>query len=340
MNQDTVLQTGAKVLTAFFRLPEYQPIDWPDGKAFAFTIIDDTDEATLQNIKPVYDYLYELGLHTTKTVWSLPTNEPESPANTGESLSDPDYRAFIVDLDSKGFEIAFHGARGGSSTRSETMSALERFKEVVGRYPKIHINHSMNKDNLYWGSHKLDFRPLRILYSLFQKRVFSGHIPNSEYFWGDVAQKQITYVRNFQFHEIDIMRVYPLVPYRDPKRSYVNYWFHSSDGADPDSFNNLLSRDNLTRLEHNRGLCIMYTHFGAGFCRGNLINEKTKERLQDVASRNGWFATAGDILDYLRSNHRGGDNISPGNRIYLELRWALEKMVRGLSNVCSQQSSR
>ena len=26
---------------------------------FNFTIIDDTDDATLENIKPVYDFLYE-----------------------------------------------------------------------------------------------------------------------------------------------------------------------------------------------------------------------------------------------------------------------------------------
>ena len=28
-------------------------------KNFYFTIIDDTDDATLENIKPVYDFLYE-----------------------------------------------------------------------------------------------------------------------------------------------------------------------------------------------------------------------------------------------------------------------------------------
>ena len=42
---------------------------WPEDKAFAFTIIDDTDYATIENIKPVYDFLYDAGLKTTKTVW-------------------------------------------------------------------------------------------------------------------------------------------------------------------------------------------------------------------------------------------------------------------------------
>ena len=29
---------------------------------FYFSIIDDTDDATLENIKPVYDFLYSKGL--------------------------------------------------------------------------------------------------------------------------------------------------------------------------------------------------------------------------------------------------------------------------------------
>lgn len=32
-------------------------IDWPDGKAFAFTIFDDTDFPTLDNVGPVYALL-------------------------------------------------------------------------------------------------------------------------------------------------------------------------------------------------------------------------------------------------------------------------------------------
>jgi hypothetical protein len=44
-------------------------VKWPNGKSFAFTIVDDTDEATVNNVKPIYDLLYELGFKTTKTVW-------------------------------------------------------------------------------------------------------------------------------------------------------------------------------------------------------------------------------------------------------------------------------
>ena len=36
-------------------------------KNFYFTIIDDTDDATLENIRPVYDFLTSKGIFITKT---------------------------------------------------------------------------------------------------------------------------------------------------------------------------------------------------------------------------------------------------------------------------------
>ncbi len=42
---------------------------WPGGHKFAFSIFDDTDWATVENVKPVYDLLADLGMRTTKSVW-------------------------------------------------------------------------------------------------------------------------------------------------------------------------------------------------------------------------------------------------------------------------------
>ncbi len=50
-------------------------INWPDKKNFAFTIVDDTDNGTVENTKPVYDFLYEQGIITTKTVWVYPSRD-------------------------------------------------------------------------------------------------------------------------------------------------------------------------------------------------------------------------------------------------------------------------
>ncbi len=312
----------------FLLPPKYEPNSFPDGKKFAFTICDDTDGSTVKNVKPVYDYLYELGLLTTKTVWVLPTNEPEILASQGRTLSDSVYTEFILNLQEKGFEIASHGSRGGSSQRLEILESFEKFKNIIGHYPKIHINHFMNIDDLYWGADKLDLLPLKILYNLFQEdKKFYGHIPGSEYFWGDIAQKHISYVVNFSFHEINITKVNPFIPYHNPEKPYVNFWFHTSYGSDVDEFNRLLCTENLDRLEKEGGVCIVYTHFASGFCSDGVLNETTKERLKDLASRDGWFVPASEILDYLKQNHQGGHELSLRQKVYIELRWVFERIL-------------
>ncbi|MFH1372603.1 MAG: hypothetical protein ABII79_02255 [bacterium] len=321
-------QTGNRVLTTLLQPPGFRPVLWPEEKTFAFTVIDDTDQATLPAVQPIYELLHQLGLHTTKTVWVEPTVEPEENDSCGDTLADEPYRDFILRLQDRGFEIAFHGARGGSSKRLETKAALEQFQRILGHDPKVHVNHFQNRENLYGGRHKLDFRPLRWLYSLFLRWNFEGHNPQSPYFWGDLAKRHITYVRDFHFDEIDVMQIYPLLPFHDPRRPYVNFWFHASDGSNIDSFVRLLSRENLNRLEHNHGLCIVYTHFGKGFCTDGEVGGAVADRLRDVAGRDGWFAPVGEILDYLRRQN-GDQTISYKNRVYMELRWALEKLGRG-----------
>ena len=55
-------------------LPRSRPanaVDWPGGKAFAFSVVDDTDGATLEDVPSVYGLLADLGFRTTKSVWPL-----------------------------------------------------------------------------------------------------------------------------------------------------------------------------------------------------------------------------------------------------------------------------
>ena len=49
-----------------------EAIPWPHGKRFAFTVFDDTDSATLENVSPVYALLRDLGFRTTKSVGRSP----------------------------------------------------------------------------------------------------------------------------------------------------------------------------------------------------------------------------------------------------------------------------
>src|SRR5690242_17430165 len=94
---------------------------FPDGKRFAFSIIDDTDVATVDNVAPVYALLEELGMRTTKTVWPLACPVESSNFDSSQTLEDAAYREFVRDLQRRGFEIASHGATMESSRRERTV---------------------------------------------------------------------------------------------------------------------------------------------------------------------------------------------------------------------------
>ena len=303
---------------------------FPDGKRFAFTILDDTDYATVENVKPIYDLLTELGLRTTKTVWVFPTEEEPNPFRSSQTLADPAYLAWVRALQRRGFEIAFHGASMSSSERPRTIAALERFRELLGAYPMIHVNHSLNRENLYWGPDRLDSPLLRTLMRLRASHphgYFQGHRPGSPCYWGDICQQRITYVRSFTFREINLLRVTRKPVYHDPRRPAVPYWFIASDGADLARFNRLLRPENQERLERQGGVCIVYTHFGQrGFVERGQVHPETRRLLTMLAQRSGWFVPGTTLLDGLRS-HQSSHTLSRRERSGMELRWALSELV-------------
>jgi len=318
------------IVALYFLVPaENVIIPFPNGKEFAFSIFDDTDLATVENVKPVYDLLYKLGIVTTKSIWPMPTEESDWIPNQGQTLADADYRNFILDIQNKGFEIGFHGSRGGSSTRTGVEAGIKRFEDIVGHIPYIYANHSENHENLYWGEHRLDVFLIKYLYRLYTKKsedYFSGHKVNSIYFWGDIAKEKITYVRNFTFNDINTIKMNRSMPYHDGKKPYVNYWFSSSDGNDVTKFNQLLSKKNLDKLQKEHGVCIVYTHFAYGFVKNGVLNSETEERLRDLASRNGYFVPVTELLDYIHQHRRVESNISFREKLRMQIIFLLEKI--------------
>src|SRR6059036_2919932 len=86
------------------------------------------------------------------------------------------------------FEIAFHGATMETSRRERTVQALERLECTFGAPPRVHANHSFNRENLYWGAGRLDDPALRLLYGTVFRHAaeqYEGHRPGSPYWWGD-----------------------------------------------------------------------------------------------------------------------------------------------------------
>ena len=130
--------------------------------------------------------------------------------------------------------------------------------------------------------------------------------------------------------ETNLLRVNPTMPYRDPKKTFVNYWFSSCEGADVNSFNQLLSSRNQESLEREGGVCIIYTHFADGFVKDGKVNPKTEELLTELSRRNGWFVPVSTLLDHLLS--RQTREILPyRERVNMELRWFLAKVIHRTS---------
>ncbi len=303
---------------------------FPGGARFAFTVIDDTDVATVENVRPIYRLLESLAMRTTKTVWPVRCEEGSRNFSLSETMDDPHYHDFVVDLQARGFEIAFHGATMESSTRERTARALDRFRDVFGAPPRVHANHSFNRDNLYWGVGRLDDPTLRLLYRVAFRQApdfYQGHCPWSSFWWGDLCSEQIEYVRNLTFSEINLLRVNPSMPYRDPGRPHVRWWFSATDAEDAEEFNHMLRPENQRRLEAEGGVCIIATHFGKGFGSAGKANAETRRLLELLAARNGWFPPVGNLLDWLRAQHRS-DSLPAGEWRRMQWRWARDLVAR------------
>jgi len=301
-------------------------IVWPEGKDFAFTVFDDTDLATLANVRPVYDLLAEQGIRTTKSVWPL-RNADEDPTRAGSDCEDPEYLRWILGLKAAGFEIGLHTVASGGSRRVRTIAGIERFRSLFGTEPITYSTHLTNPEGMYFGPARLSgFR--RAFYELYARKYhkmkFRGHIEGDEFFWGDICRANVKYVRNFVFPDINTLRACPEMPYHDPDKPYVNYWFASSEGKNPTSFVATITEANQDRLAGAGGACIMYTHFGFGFYRGNSLDHRFEQLIRRLARMNGWFVPVRTLLDFLLET-KGRHELSPAERRRLEWRWLLHK---------------
>jgi hypothetical protein len=306
-------------------------LQWPEGKTFAFSIFDDTDLSTLENAPRVYDLLTDLGFRTTKSVWPIHGNG--TPKVGGATCGDPAYRAWVRLLQRRGFEIALHNVTFHTSQRAETIRGIERFHEYFGHYPSVHTNHTGCRESIYWASHRVSGVE-KILYDALNRfrpaEQSEGHLEASPLFWGDICQDKIKYVRNFVHGSVNTLAYCPEMPYHDPKRPYVNYWFASTEGSDVDTFVAALSEPELDRLESDGGACIMYTHFGAGFAPGGQVDARFARLMRRLSEKNGWFVPVTALLDFLLEKN-GHHEITNHQRARLERRWLAHKIRTGPS---------
>lgn len=304
-------------------------VTWPNNKKFAFTIVDDTDRSVLHRVKSVYDFLYSQGIITTKTVWVYPPQDNM----TGDCLMDSDYLDFIKDLQSKGYEIALHNVGAGKFERKEIINGVKFFEEKLGMKPNMHIDHMSNPDNIYSGYERFQTILKYSMLALYKdKRICFGSNPESKHFWGDVAKKTIKYMRNYTFNGINTLKIDPLMPYIDKqKEQYSNYWFSSSDGHTSKEFNALITKENVDKLVKEGGLCIVYTHFARFADENGVLNKEFEEKIKYLASKDGWFAPASEILDYLLQQKDKENKSHYASKYHLnklDAKWLFDRVIK------------
>jgi hypothetical protein len=304
-------------------------ISWPQGRKFAFTVFDDTDLATVDNLKPVYDLLADLGMRTTKSVWVF----GKESRGGGMTCQNPEYLKWVLSLQRKGFEVGLHNVGPSTSNRGETDRGLKSFRELFGDQRIVHSNHSGCLENIYWGSARLSGWRKKIynLVTRGKRRTISwGHIEGNPLFWGDLCQKWVQYVRNFVFDSLNTLVKCPEIPYHDPTKPYVNFWFASTDGSSLRTFVKNFSFSKVDRLVHEGGLCIVYAHFANEFSRNGQIEPTFKKCMEYIASKDGWFVTVSEVLDFLRNGKNPADRIIPPSRLArVETAWLLNKLFTG-----------
>jgi len=302
-------------------------VPWPDGRRFAFTIIDDPDGQSLEMSTEVYALLRDLGLRTTKAVWVM---EPPKRNSFGDTCESPAFRTHCLDLQRDGFEIAYHNAAPGTVRRADVLRSLDLFRDYFGHDPISMANH-YNDDAIYWGEARLTGRWRRLYRAVTRgTKTFHGHVDGHPCFWGDACRERIRYCRNFVFRRVNTLAACPYMPYVDAERPYVRSWYAASEGHDRDAFVRQLCEREQDRLEDEGGACILYTHFGHGFVNAGGLDSDFTRLMQRLARKGGWFVPVGVLLDYLRTL-RGVHQLTDHERSRLERSWFAAKLLHGTS---------
>ncbi len=309
-------------------------MQFPNGRRFAFTILDDTDDATFESVVPVYERLREYGFRTTKTVWPLDCPEGSQEYFAAETLQRPEYLSFVQQLVADGFELASHGATMEPSDRERTLRGLEFLDRHFDTTVQLYANHGENRENVYWGAKRFRTPVFRWLMQAIERSPRSGYycgeVEGSEFFWGDICRKRFRYVRNFTFASLNALSFNPEMPYAVPSTPYVHYWFSTSDAPTPEAFRRRVTRSAIDRLEAEGGICIVSTHFGKrGYVSNGRLDSGVDEILRYIAAKPGWFVPVSKILDHLAAQ-QPNRTIGRLALARLELRFLMDHLLERL----------
>ena len=279
----------------------------PAPYRFAFTIVHDADSAYSARLEPLLDAFDALGLRVTLSafafwadwahegrIWSQWRTASPFNAPVAVPICDADEQRFYQRAVARGHEVALHSPSDTSSPREQVIAAFELFDRVFGSYPAVYVEHSSstNKDAL----------------------SNEGANPESPYYCEDVLRQYGPWVwvdgigalRNEsdgKFFEIPpsatFLNHHAAERYQLDK-AFVRTGRWRMGGGD--GFLATYTEENVDCLDRDGGIALVYTHLDDGWLdpRTRQLRADIRERLEYIASKNGWFAPASHILDRAR----------------------------------------
>jgi hypothetical protein len=90
------------------------------------------------------------------------------------------------------------------------------------------------------------------------------------------------------------------MPFRERSLDeYSNFWFGSTFAPNQWMFNNIVTKENIDKLEEEGGICILYTHLGY-YMQNGVIDAGFIKMVEYIgAKKNGWFVPVCNVLDFL-----------------------------------------
>lgn len=260
-------------------------LSWlPDSFEAAVAITDDPDNSSFSKFKSIYDFLMEINFPTTRAMWVYTKSEFTGTPHleidfTAPLLTDPQCLQYCKKLHGKGFEICLHGASCGNNKRQRTLDALNFLAENIKPSP-VFICHSKNAENLYWDTKTANLWFEKKMLQLYTKNQCFGEVSGTEYFWGDVCQKQIDFIRLYRTRSVNTLAFNPSMPYHDFSKPLVNYWFSATKGYIPFLF----TKNNIDLLCEQNGASILYQYMHRYVNDDMSINCEAKKTLEMVAN--------------------------------------------------------
>jgi hypothetical protein len=282
---------------------------YPDGRAFAFTLVHDADSAYSRRLAPLFGAFDRFGFRITVTVftfwaawagngkiwskWRAPGDKDlEFFAPKAVPLTERTEREFYQGLAAIGHEIGMHSPSETSDTREDLIRAFEYFKEIFGRYPTVYVEHSSNSNK--------------------EAQCNEGSRPGSVYYNTDLLNRYGSWVwvdgeggladqRHDQFYDAIAANGSPFNRFAAERYGVRKAFTRTGKWkqATGDGFLDWYSEENIDALEKHEGMALVYTHLDEKWLdrETRAIRGDIEDRLRYMASKDGWFAPAGAILD-------------------------------------------